>query len=225
MFYFNQVISNEQPQWLELQSECLVASRLNNSGQGPSYPMVQFLLSKMREGRRNNKYFHRWTVNWIRCWVVKSTLVGNRSYLYKSGDGMNIESSPSLCSETSYIYRNHQAQGITYVIVGKIISCPLLTLAGWLDGMHAFGFRYGILTLEHPQWRLRLQTKLLQDRNPPSSELYLFFPGYGGGDDNSACQMPSSSVSLFNPSPYILGFCDTVGCEVARTPRLEFKTA
>lgn len=149
MFYFNQVISNEQPQWLELQSECLVASRLNNSGQGPSYPMVQFLLSKMREGRRNNKYFHRWTINWIRCWVVKSTLVGNRSYLYKSGDGMNIESSPSLCSETSYIYRNHQAQGITYVIVDKIISCPLLTLAGWLDGMHAFGLRYGILESIH----------------------------------------------------------------------------
>lgn len=59
MFYFNQVISNEQPQWLELQSECLVASRLNNSGQGPSYPMVQFLLSKRREVRRNTMVFSR----------------------------------------------------------------------------------------------------------------------------------------------------------------------
>lgn len=73
MVYFNQVILNEQPQWLELQSECLVASRLNNSGQGPSYPMVQFLLSKRREVRRKNKIFSQVSGQMDRCRMVKST--------------------------------------------------------------------------------------------------------------------------------------------------------
>lgn len=57
MFFFNQLGSNEQPQWLELQSECLVASLLNNSGQGPAYRTVQFMLWKSREVRRNKSLF------------------------------------------------------------------------------------------------------------------------------------------------------------------------
>jgi hypothetical protein len=46
-------------------------------------------------------------------------------------------------------------------------------------------------TASSPQMKLRL----VKERNPPSP---LISSGYGGGADNVACQMPSSSISLFN---------------------------